>query len=174
MHGLPCMPRNPRSRHVRDLDRDRDAGGLTKAQAARRTHGIVHFPRTTWRSPQCRRSGRRGTRCQRGSRPELADVIIDSGHQLDSLWKVTARMSNYVPQGSLNITNYFEYFGKPANWIWHSQRCAIGDAVAGFTPGNSTGHKATGFSGPIPMSYTDSVRCEAASGAGTIDHLIRN
>src|SRR5688500_18388288 len=44
--------------------------------------------------------------------PLLADCIIDACHQLDSLWKVTARRSPSVSSGtSLTIRNYFDYFG---------------------------------------------------------------
>lgn len=44
--------------------------------------------------------------------PVLADCIIDASHQLDSLWKVTARQSSCVaPTKELNIKDYFAYFG---------------------------------------------------------------
>jgi hypothetical protein len=45
--------------------------------------------------------------------PILADCIIDACHQLDSLWKVTVKMS--APgrtDQNLNISDYFDMFGK--------------------------------------------------------------
>src|SRR6266699_918734 len=45
--------------------------------------------------------------------PVQAECIIDACLQLDSLWKATARMSPSVyPSKNLDITNYYEFFGK--------------------------------------------------------------
>lgn len=46
--------------------------------------------------------------------PVFADCIIDACHQLDSLWKVTARQSPCVSTGSLNIVDYHRFFGGPS------------------------------------------------------------
>lgn len=50
--------------------------------------------------------------------PVLATVLLESCSQLDSLWQFEARQSSCVTQKSLDIKDYFSYFGQYLGYRW--------------------------------------------------------